>query len=186
MTLALLLALAVPIPTTAELTGKIANGETLEARIDGDLDGDGRADTVLIGSGEDRRTIYVIVNGRIVGSGPLNAEPGNRPELAIKRGILTFSSQTGGTTQWVMTYRLRWEAAVRRMRLIGLDTAIYSRNFQHDMTETSWNLLTGTQTRQNSKVDPWEGSYIPQRTVTSKRRSKPVYIDALPDPSDDI
>jgi hypothetical protein len=180
---------AVPKALDAELANKLAKGETLEGRVDGDLNGDGQIDTAFIGRGNDSRTLYValavreetFVDHDLIGRGPLDAYPLGPAELAIARGVLTVKDLVGGTSATAATYRLRYEPATKQMRLIGLDTNFYSRTWAHDGRETSWNLLTGDRSTRVLKLEAPGGPYIPGATVKAKLATKPVYIDKLPD-----
>lgn len=179
----------VPMPKNIELGALVASGEVLEGRVDGDLNGDGLTDTAFIGSGDERRTLYVMIAYRTqtdmghdpVGSGPLATDPLGGAELSITRGVLTVKDLVGGTTATQATYRLRWDPAVKKMRLIGLDANLYSRTWAHDGRETSWNLLTGAFTSRRLKLRAPGGPYDPGRVVKSKKPTRPVYLDKLPE-----
>ncbi len=174
---------------TAALTSKLAKGETLEGRIDGDLNGDGQVDTAFIGRGEDSRSLYVLlaVRGKnfmdhdLIGKGPLDVYPLGSAEMTISRGVLAVKDLVGGTSATAATYRLRYEPATRRMRLIGLDTTFYSRTWSHDGRETSWNLLTGDRTTRTLKLRGPGGPYNPGPLAKSQRSTKPVYLEQLPE-----
>jgi hypothetical protein len=180
---------AVPKASDAELANKLAKGETLEGRVDGDLNGDGQIDTAFIGRGEETRTLYVVLAVREetfsdhnqIGKGLLDAYPLGPAELAIARGVLTVKDLVGGTSATQATYRLRYEPATKRMRLIGLDTNFYSRTWAHDGRETSWNLLTGDRSTRVLKLKAPGGPDLSGAAVKTKRATKPVYIDKLPD-----
>lgn len=179
----------VPKASTAELGDKLAKGETLEGRVDGDLNGDGQIDTAFIGRGDDSRTLYVLIavvgenfmDHDLLGKGPLDAYPLGAAEMAIARGVLSVKDLVGGTSATAATYRLRYEPATKRMRLIGLDTTFYSRTWAHDGRETSWNLLTGDRTTKALKLRAPGGPYDPGPLVKGKRPTKPVYLDKLPE-----
>jgi hypothetical protein len=180
---------AVPKASDAELISKLAKGETLETRIDGDLNGDGRIDTAFVGRGEDSRTLYVVLAVReetfsdhdLIGKGPLDVNVMGKADLALSRGALLVSDLAGGTTAISGTYRLRYEPATKRMRLIGLDTMLYSRTWQHDGSETSWNLLTGGCTTRVLKLQSKDGPYSSGPQTRCKRPIRPVYLEKLPD-----
>jgi hypothetical protein len=180
---------AVPKASDAELANRLAKGETLEGRVDGDLNGDGQIDTAFIGRGEETRTLYVLLAVRaetfsdhdLIGKGPLDVYPLGQAELAIARGVLTVKDLVGGTSATQATYRLRYEPAAKRMRLIGLDTNFYSRTWAHDGREISWNLLTGDRSTRTLKLKAPGGPYVPGPAVKTKRATKPVYIENLPD-----
>jgi hypothetical protein len=179
----------VPRASNDELTAKLAKGETLEGRVDGDLNGDGQIDTAFVGRGDDTRNLYVVLAVReetfvdhdLIGKGPLDAYPLGAAELKIAKGVLTVTDLVGGTSATQGVYRLRYDPAARKMRLIGLDAEFYSRTWQHDGRETSWNLLTGDFTSRRLKLRAPGGPYDPGPVVKTKKPTRPVYLDKLPD-----
>ena len=142
-----------PPLTDKFLLDQIELGEEIEARADGDLNGDGDIDTVFVVASPDERHLYVVLSYRAetdIGHEPggnfkLEPDPLGPAELSISNGVLTIKDLTGGTTALSATYRYR--AAVtkegQKMRLIGLDASVYSRTFAHDGSEMSWNVATG-------------------------------------------
>jgi hypothetical protein len=178
----------VPRPSDVILADHLAKGETFEARVDGDLNGDGDADVAFVGRAEESRHLYVMMAYRTpvdfghepAGRGPLEPDALGNADLKIARGVLTVTDLTGGTSATQVTYRLRWEPATKRMRVIGRDTFFYSRSWAHDGAKTSWNLLTGVQTRQVHKLVAPGDPYAPGPVVTSRRPTLPVYIDRIP------
>lgn len=180
---------SVPKADNAELTGMLATGETLEGRVDGDLDGDGQIDTAFVGRGEDKRSLYVAItycdqfscSHAPMGPGPLDPYPLGTAELSVTRGVLTVKDLTGGTSATQVIYRLRYEPATKKMRLIGLDTSFYSRTYAHDGREMSWNLLTGDRTTRAMTLVKGGGGYVNGPIIRSRKLSKPVYLEKLPD-----
>jgi hypothetical protein len=144
---------AMPPVSDQFLLDQLELGEEIEGRADGDLNGDGDADTVFVVASPDARTLYVVLSYH--GEVDIGHEPGGNfrlepdrlgpAELTINKGVLTIKDLTGGTTALSATYRYRAVAtqAGRKMRLIGLDATIYSRTFAHDGDEMSWNVATG-------------------------------------------
>lgn len=145
----------VPMPpiTDALLLEGLELGEEIEARADGDLNGDGDPDTLFVVSSPDERHVYVVLSyhGEVdIGHEPggnfkLEPDPLGPAELTINKGVLTIRDLTGGTTALSATYRYRAAQTKegQRMRLIGLDATVYSRTFAHDGNEMSWNVATG-------------------------------------------
>ena len=184
----------VPVASDVELQNIMARDATVEARIDGDLNGDGEIDTAFIENGNDSRRIHVLLAYRTetdlghdpAGGHDLESSALVPAELSIAKGVLVVKDLTGGTSAIEATYRYRWDAAARKIRLIGLDASSYSRTFQHDTHEISWNLLTGDFVTRYAKLKP-EGAkgdeaYLDPVEKRRKRPSRPIYVDATPDP----
>jgi hypothetical protein len=73
-------------------------GETLEARVDGDFDGDGTPDTAWLTSSEDKRELVVHLTDGATEALTLDTTPLGAGELSIRNGVLLFEDLTGGTT----------------------------------------------------------------------------------------
>lgn len=178
----------VPVADDAQLSAQLNRGESLETRVDGDLNGDGQIDIAFVGRSDESRTLYVLLAYRSefdlghepLPSGALDPFPLGAAELAISRGVLVVKDLTGGTTAEQATYRLRFDRAKKSMRLIGLDRTLYSRTYAHDGVETSWNLLTGAHTRRALMLLPSGGGYSKGPVVTSRKPSPPLFLDRLP------
>jgi hypothetical protein len=140
---ALLLMLGLTATSASAIEPKLRPGETLEARVDGDLDGDGMADTAWLTSSEDKRELVVHLTDGGSEALVLDTTPLGPGELSIGNGVLRFDDLTGGTTAIAATRRYRFDKNAIRMRLIGYDATFYSRTQQHDGFEVSWNLVTG-------------------------------------------
>ena len=184
----------VPIASPAELQNAMAQDATVEVRVDGDLNGDGETDTAFVENGNDSRRLHVLLAYRTetdlghdpAGSHDLDSSALGPAQLSVVKGVLVVKDLTGGTSAIEATYRYRWDAAAKKMRLIGLDASSYSRTFQHDTHEISWNLLTGDFVSRYMKLKP-EGSkgdeaYLDPVERKRKRPSRPLYLDSTPDP----
>ena len=184
----------VPIASQDELQNARADGATVEVRVDGDFNGDGETDTAFIENGNDSRRLHVLLAYRTetdlghdpAGSHDLESSALGPAQLSVAKGVLVVKDLTGGTSAIEATYRYRWDAAAKKMRLIGLDASSYSRTFQHDTHEISWNLLTGDFVSRYMKLKP-EGSkgdeaYLDPVERKRKRPSRPLYLDSTPDP----
>jgi hypothetical protein len=141
----------IPVLTDAEIRADLRDGEEIETRVDGDMNGDGDIDTAYIVRGDDTRWLHVRFAARgeydlyhePAGSVELDAFPLGPAEMTVSKGVLVVRDLTGGTTAVSATYRFRGDKEWPKMRLIGLDATLYSRTYAHDGAEMSWNLLTG-------------------------------------------
>ena len=174
-----------------EIKAQLARGEEVESVTEGDLNDDGRPDTVLIGRGEETRTAKAMLRtgGRLVtvGTLKLDTDPLGGAEVSIARGVLKITDLVGGTTAVNTIYRYRLEPGPSpRMRLIGLDATLYSRTYAHDGHAISWNLLTGDYLTRDMKLSRKGGdaAYDPILEKKSKRPSKPLYMEDTPDPNE--
>ncbi len=173
-------------------------GDEIEARVDGDLNGDGDPDTAYVVASPDARTLYVVLSYRTevdfghdpAGSAKLAADRLGAADMSISKGVLVVKDLTGGTTALASTYRFRADKTKSppRMRLIGLDTTLYSRTWAHDGSEMSWNLLTGDVVASELKLvgKGEDASYSTQFTRKSKRPVKAVYMEDTPDPEEEL
>jgi len=178
-------------------------GATITQRLDADLDGDGKPETILAlgyDDAEDRdayRSVEILWQHRereAVRSDEDDEEPNNfvnlpssplgSPHLQVKQGVLLVEDLVGGTTATQTTYRYRHDKDADDMRLIGLDTERYSRTGAHGSLRLSWNVLTGVQLFQRSTVAA-DGALrfgVEQRKVDKSRTY--YYIADTPDPDE--
>jgi len=182
------LALTLSLATSAAaFEPELRANETLEARVDGDLDGDGTADLAWLAGNDEKRQLVVHLSNGGYESLDLDTTPLGPGTLSINKGVLLFEDLTGGTTAIDSTRRYRFDAKALRMRLIGLDATLYSRTLKHDGFEVSWNLLTGAAvTRKlhlntSGKGDEAFDHIIEHKTV---KRSPPVWLSKTPEPED--
>ncbi|NYT40109.1 hypothetical protein HZY97_05030 [Sphingomonas sp. R-74633] len=173
-----------------EIKAELAKGEAVESVTNGDLNGDGQSDIVLIGSGEETRTVKAMlrVGGKLVTIGTLKLDtyPLGAADVSITKGVLKITDLVGGTTAVNTVYRYRLAPGPRpRMRLIGIDAMLYSRTYAHDGFELSWNLLTGDQITRDMKLNKKGGdaAYDPIIEKKAKKPSKPLYMEDTPDPN---
>lgn len=189
-----------PAPSSAmsdaEVRRLLAPGEEVEARVDGDLNGDGAIDTALVVAKDDDRTLRVFFAARggahakpiLAGHSNLQVAPLGAADMSVRNGILVIKDLTGGTTATSTTYRFRGETAEPKLRLIGLDATFYSRTFAHDGAEMSWNLLTGDIITSRLKVAA-SGSDAGYEKVGAKRARRPasiLYMEDTPDPEEEL
>lgn len=173
-----------------EIRADLKDGEEVEGRVDGDMNGDGDIDTAWIVRGEDSRSLYVRFAAR--GEYDLSYEPAGRTmldayplgpaEMRISRGVLVVKDLTGGTTAISATYRFRGEKARPKLRLIGLDATLYSRTWAHDGAEMSWNLLTGDVLATKLKLVASGGNATYDKSIVRrfKRPIKAYYMRTRP------
>ena len=170
----------------AAIEPAVASGETLETRLDTDINGDGTADLAYIVNADAWRELRVVIAGRTgVEALDLSTDPLGPGELKMAGDVLTFVDLTGGTTAYASTRRYRYDGTNNRMRLIGLDVTLYSRTFAHNGYETSWNLLTGQGTAHELRLTdgaPDDRAYDKVHEVSFRRRTRPVWLTDTPDP----
>jgi hypothetical protein len=185
-TLLPILLLCAPMAAAA-FEPELRDGETLVTRVDGDLDGDGMADTAWLTASDDKRELVVHLTDGSSEALTLDTTPLGPGTLAIKNGVLLFDDLTGGTTAIAATRRYRYDKNQIRMRLIGYDATFYSRTQQHDGFEVSWNLVTGAaitramHLNRSGKGDAAFDRIDEHKTV---RRSPRVWLSDTPAPED--
>jgi hypothetical protein len=180
----------------AEIAAKLKVGEEVEARINGDFNGDGEIDTAWIAAGPDGRTVHVHFALRKgadlhhvpAGSFALPSERLGPADLSVSKDVLVIRDLTGGTTALAATYRFRGDAAATRMRLIGLDARLYSRTFAHDGAKMSWNLLTGDLVTARLELTR-SGDETAYREAGTKRVRRPIAVvdmESTPDAESEL
>jgi hypothetical protein len=181
----LVLALAT---SAAAFEPELRAGETLEARVDRDLDGDGTPDVAWLAGNDEKRQLVVHLSNGGYESLDLDTTQFGPGTLTIDHGVLVFEDMTGGTTAVASTRRYRFDARTLRMRLIGLDATFYSRTYAHDGFDVSWNLLTGDVRTEALRVNRGSGdaAYDHIAAHKGKKRSPPVWLSQTPDPEDVI
>jgi hypothetical protein len=179
-----------------QIAANMAADERVEGRIDGDFNGDAAIDTAFITTSRNERTVHVMFAvGKTGGAGHAPAGSFKLPpdtlgpvELSVNKDVLVIKDLTGGTTALAATYRFRGEKAEPRMRLIGLDVSSYSRNYAHDGSEMSWNLLTGDIiTSQLKRAGNDEAAGYDK--VGGKRMRRPIaviHMDDTPDAEEEL
>jgi hypothetical protein len=188
----LVLAATLAAYPAAAVEPEIADGEELEARVDGDLNGDGTADLAYIVRADDWRELRVVLSYQSevdFGFEPaealdLDPYPLGPASLSLDGNVLKVEDLTGGTTAYATTRRFRHDGSRKRMRLIGMDVKLYSRTYAHDGAETSWNLLTGDANAHDLRLNRGDGeqAYDVVRQRSFKRRVRPIWLADSPDP----
>lgn len=165
----------------------------VETRIDADFTGDGLHDVAFVVRGDERRLLKVMVGYATnvdvgydpVGEMQMDMSPLGDASLSVKKGVLIVEDLTGGTTAIQSLYRLRYDPAAKKMRLIGDDVTLYSRTNQHDSTAISTNRLTGLQLVTRSVLGK-DGTYTDKPPQKRKVPTKPIYMDNAPAPEDTL
>ncbi|KTE25339.1 MULTISPECIES: hypothetical protein [unclassified Sphingopyxis] len=186
------LTMKIPPITDEQLHAGLEMGQEIEARVDGDLNGDGDPDTVYVVASPDERTVNVVLSVRsefeagqtLGGTFKLQPDRLGGAALSIKKGVLVIEDLTGGTTALSTTYRYRIAKGQPRMQLIGMDVTLYSRTWAHDGDEMSWNVLTGDTVTSLLKVrgSGEDASYETLYTRKFKRPARTIYMDDTPEP----
>jgi len=169
----------------AAIEPTVTAGETVESRLNGDINGDGKADLAYVVSAGGWRELRVVIAGRDgVEALDLSTDPLGPGTLSLAGGVLKFEDLTGGTTAYASTRRYRYDGIRNKTRLIGLDVTFYSRTFAHDGYETSWNLLTGEGKAAELRLTEGSGdaAYGKAHQVSFRRRTRPVWLSDTPDP----
>ncbi|MBL8652113.1 MAG: hypothetical protein JNL35_17120 [Sphingopyxis sp.] len=182
----------IPPITDEQLNAGLEMGQEIEARVDGDLNGDGDLDTVYVVASPDERTVNVVLSVRseyeagqtLGGTFKLQPDRLGGAGLSIKQGVLVIEDLTGGTTAMSATYRYRVAKAQPRMQLIGMDVTIYSRTWAHDGDEMSWNVVTGDTVTSHLKVkgSGEDASYETLYTRKFKRPARTIFMEDTPEP----
>ncbi len=163
----------------------VPEGWRLETSVEADFNKDGKEDVAMVVRNDEERFLLVAVGEgkglRRVGLGSLDPYPLGDASLSAPKGVLVIEDLTGGTTAIASLYRYRHDAQSGRMQLIGDDVELYSRTNSHGGTKISTNRLTGTQTRQNSRLDD-KGEYRFSREKTSSVVIVKVYLETAPAP----
>ena len=168
-------------------------GMELETRLDADFNNDGFTDIAFVARNEDSRVLGVLLG--YVEEMDMGHTPTAKAELAVDalgpaslsapKGVLVVEDLTGGTTAISSTYRYRYEAKSKRMRLIGDDAKLYSRTNAHGWQEISTNRLTGLQIRSSADLDD-AGEYVEKPQVRSKVAVTPIYMEESPTPEETL
>ena len=152
---------AVPVRKAAAPEAFVPQGWTVELSIDGELDGNAVADRVLVlleneHEGGDRNRAFVVLLKRAEGwelagtNGSflpcfscMGAKGGDgAPEIEIRNRVIGVTVWGGSRYWYGVTHRLRWNAGVHKVQLIGLDED-EGDSATGKTEESSYNFLTG-------------------------------------------
>ncbi len=196
MKAALALWLAATSPLTAQ-TGPqpvLAEGETLEVQLTGDLNADGIPDVAYVAKTEAIRELRVVTSyiGEVdIGENApqvlaLDPYPLVEATLKLEDNRLVLDELTGGTTAIASTHGFRWDPKMGAMRLIAVEATLYSRTFAHGAQEARWDLLTGVKVTRSLPLHKGSGdqAYDPGPEKRKRKRSRPLRLEESPDGAD--
>jgi hypothetical protein len=153
----------------------VPGGWKIDGRAEGDLDGDGRADSALrlvpqdydssgVGAAPESQALLILLSaegGRLRRAGLATrllvpGVPQYIFEMKVGSGVLVVNQNYGMTQVADLTHRFRYDAASGRFRLIGKDTFSYHRPQGPDWpaVKVSENYLTGMRL---TTTDRWRG-----------------------------
>ncbi|KAF1707304.1 hypothetical protein CSC73_12430 [Pseudoxanthomonas sacheonensis] len=164
-------------------------GMELEKRLDADLNADGLTDIAFVARNDESRVLGVLfgfmeemdMGHSPAGKTALAVDALGPASLSAPKGVLVVEELTGGTTAISSTYRYRYDAKSKRMRLIGDDVKLYSRTNAHGWQEISTNRLTGLQIRRSADLSD-AGDYVEKPETRGKVPTTPLYIEDAPAP----
>ena len=136
-----LAAMAPPLFLSAAAQAGPAPGETIETRVEGDLNGDGRADFAMVtsdGNARHLRVFFATNGGAPIAAGhmPLPFPAPRAAVLRIDAGALTLENPGAGPDAIDATYVFQAAPNAPRMRLIRMRA-------EKTPKTIIWNLLTG-------------------------------------------
>ena len=182
-----------PILGAETLRLYLPEGAQVEARLDGDFNGDGLQDVVVVARTDVDRVLKAFAayasetdNGfDPVGEMHMSYAPLAKTTLRLLRGVVVVSDADRGATAIDATYRFRFERQPEavghgRMRLIGDDVRVHSRAGAHDDTAISTNRLTGERITVVSTPGP-DGD-VKQPPKATRVSTRPIYMEDAPTP----
>lgn len=177
---------------TADLRAYLGTLE-LEARLDADFTGDGRADVIYVAADRNERVLGILdgatggarIGSRELGEGRLAVSPRSSVSLRLENDRLVVDQviDEGGVT--VTSYRFRYDHAAREARLLELTAEQYSADVKQGTTRLHWNLDTGDYTTVHGEavtLDSGQGVYVYGPERRTARPSAPVTLGLMPDP----
>ncbi|UYZ60982.1 hypothetical protein [Hymenobacter latericus] len=182
---------AASLPTKAARTAAfVPTGWLLERQISGDLNGDKRADPVLVlverpspTAPEARRERAVVVlladaagqlqrvaaSGQLlygIGGPDLLISSDKMPDVKVEKGALVVRHISGTEQNLELTHRFSYDTGTNKMRLVG-EEQIRSNRQTLDTTIKSTDYLTGKQRSERVYRDPADPAG--QRQLTSRK-----------------
>ena len=171
-------------------------GWTVEEELQGDLDGDGIPDAVLMlmeeghaGPTDEAGRILVVLAGRGGGSFEqvgINRKlllcvqcfgaMGGKPRLSIQRTVLVVEQERGSRETASGLWRFRLEPGSGRMRLIGLDVRKADRTTGESTLESS-NHLTGRRMTESLRYDEAKKTDVVTGKKTGSVATAPIFLE---------
>jgi len=183
------------LPKTANSTSKfVPAGWTLESTVNGDLNGDGVADAVIVfvdkGEEGDRTLMIAFKNARgefervvtaktvlqCTSCGGMLGGEKNEPDIKIAKGVLIIKTLTGSRESTDSTFRFRYDAKVSKFALIGYDQVDNDRATGAS-TRTSTNYLTGVRITAEYQYNQKTEKDVQKSTKTDKVTKATQYIE---------
>jgi hypothetical protein len=182
-------------------------GWTVEQELQGDLDGDGIPDAVLMlveeghsGPTDEAGRSLIVLAGQRDGSFAEMATNrklllcvqcfgaiGGKPRLSIQRNVLIVEQETGSRETTSGLWRLRFDPASKRIRLIGLDVKKADRGTGVSTSEST-NYSNGKRITESLRYDEAKKKDVVVGKKTSSVATTPIFledVDAGPLQSDD-
>lgn len=166
---------------------------TLEARLDADLNGDGRPELIYVAADHNDRLLGILRGGegaagigsRLLGEAPLVAAPRSSVSLALDNGELVVEQVAGEGAVSMTRYRYRYDAPARQVRLVDLSTEQYGNPVEQQTTRLEWNLDSGAHVVVHGEavtLDDGQAVYVYGPETRTVRNTAPVYLAHTPDP----
>jgi hypothetical protein len=171
-------------------------GWTVEQELQGDLNGDGIADAVLMlveeghagPTDETERSLVVLAgqrDGSFVEIGTSRklllcvqcfGAMGGKPRLSIQRNVLVVEQEAGSRETTSGLWRLRFDPASKRMRLIGLDVRKADRATGVSTSEST-NYLNGKRITESLRYDEAKKKDVVVGKKTSSVATAPIFLE---------
>lgn len=176
----------------------VPDGWSVEQELQGDLNGDGINDAVLMlvedghaGPTDEAARSLVVLAGQADGSfqqmganrklllcvqcfGAL----GDEPRLSIQRNVLVVEQEAGSRETTSGLWRLRFDPASKRIRLIGLDVKWTDRATGKAKVEST-NYLTGKRVTESLRYDEAKDKEISMGKKTSSVGTAPIFLEGV-------
>ena len=188
----------VPRPVLETMTDEMLVNQysgRVEARVDGDFNGDGDVDVAAVMRDDEAETRRLVVALGYRDEFDMGHEPSGEMAMdpyplgaavlsVTKKGVLVVEDLTGGTSAISSTYRFRYDKGAHRMRLIGDDVTYYSRTNNHDQINISTNRLTGVRLQQVGVLNEGDGdeAYHMQPETRETVPTTPLWMEDAPSP----
>ena len=171
-------------------------GWTVEQELQGDLDGDGIPDAVLMlveeghtGPTDEAARILVVLAGRADGSFEQTGTNekmllcvqcfgamGGGPELSIQRRVLIVDQLRGSRDTANGLWRFRFDPGSKRMRLIGLDVKKTDRATGVSTSEST-NYLNGKRVTESLRYDKAKNKDVVVSKKTGSVDTAPIFLE---------